>query len=729
MNRIKKENILLLVALMFYVQASAQNKNDTVETILSLEEVVVEGNGRRTVLMKSPHNVVRVERSFLRHNFAGSLMQSLERLPGVQAMSIGSGQSKPAIRGLGFNRMLVAENGVKHEGQQWGDDHGLEIDQFALDNVEIVKGAGALLYGSDAISGVLDLKSSYIPSENFEGEVNLFGRSNNESAGVSARAGGRRNGFLYKAHFTLIDYADYKIPADSIQYYSYYIKLKNRRLRNTAGKERNGGLHLGYLSGGFLTMFRLSDVYAKSGFFADAHGLEVRLSEIDYDRSRRDIDLPRHTVNHFKATNHTSCKFDNLTLEADFAFQNNFRQEFSEPVSHGYMPVPPDSLERQYDKNTLTANLRAKFALAGRHSIHAGFGGEHQNNRRKGWGFIIPDFRMSALGAFVFDRWKLSDNLIVSGGIRLDYILAEIDEYRDWYETPVENAEREFRSENGKTEHKLRSEKLRRGFHSTTWSLGANYDLNSWNFKANVGKSFRAPVPKELGSDGVNYHIFRYEKGNAELAPEESYQLDAGVNWRSDRWDVQLEPFANFFPNYIYLNPTSDYYEGLQMYRYTQTRVFRWGLEFNAAYKLTAQLELRLSGDYLRSRQLSGDKRGYTLPFSPPASAAFGVKYSPQTKRTGGDAYISIDLRMVAPQNEIVPPENATAGYGLLSAAVGRAFPLSRARTGQRAPTLRVSLQANNLLNRRYYDHTSFYRLIDVPEAGRNFSIMLGFNF
>lgn len=713
MNRIKRGNILLFIVLTFFVQAFAQNKSDT---IVSLDEIVVEGNSRRAILMKSPQNVVLVGQSFLKQNFAGSLMQSLEKIPGVQAMSIGSGQSKPAIRGLGFNRMLVAENGVKHEGQQWGDDHGLEIDQFALDNVEIIKGAGALYYGSDAISGVINLKSSYIPQQNFEGEINLFGRTNNESAGLSAHIGGRRSGFWYKANLTLVDYADYQIPADSIQYYSYYIKLKNRRLRNTAGKERNGGLHFGYLSGRFFTTFYLSDVYAKSGFFADAHGLEVRLSEINYDYSRRDIDLPCHAVNHFKAMNHTGYQFDNITVEGDFAFQNNFRQEFSEPVSHGYMPTPLNTLERQYNKNTFTANLGAKFSLA-EHLIHAGFNSERQNNRRSGWGFIIPDFRTAALGAFVSDKWEISENLIVSGGVRLDYILTEIDEYRDWYKTP---------DENGEEDYKIRSEKLKCNFNSVTWSLGANYDVDKWNFKANLGKSFRAPIPKELGSDGVNYHIFRYEKGNTGLRPEESYQLDAGVNWHNEKLDIQVEPFVNFFPNYIYLNPTSGYYEGLQMYYYTQTRVFRWGFEFNVNYKIIGQLELNMSGDYLYARQLSGDKRDYTLPFSPPASATFGVKYSPQTKRAGRDGYISADFRAVAPQNEIVPPENATAGYGLLNAAAGCTFPVVGA--GHALP-LRITLQANNLLNRRYYDHTSFYRLIDVPEAGRNFSIMLGFNF
>ncbi|MDR3180741.1 MAG: TonB-dependent receptor [Prevotellaceae bacterium] len=685
---------------------AAQNRTDT---LVPLNEVVVEANSRRSAQMQSPQNTVRVGKTFLEQHFAGSLMQTLENIPGIKAMGIGSGQSKPTIRGLGFNRMLVAENGVKHEAQQWGDDHGLEIDRFALDNVEIVKGAGTLHYGSDAVAGVINLNTSHLPQQPLEGEITLFGQTNNESTGLAARIGGRKNGFWYRANFTLIDYADYKIPADSIRYYSYYIKIKNNRLRNTAGKEQSGGLHFGYFSGKFLANFHVSDVYAGSGFFANAHGLEVRLSDLDYDKSRRDIDLPAHTVNHFKVINRTSYTFDNIKVTGNFAFQNNFRQEFAEPVSHGYMPIPPGSLERQYNKNTLTANIEAQATLAERHKISASVDFESQHNRRGGWGFVIPDFRSASSGIFVYDKFEVCHNLHISGGVRFDRISTKIDGYRDWYKTP-DGA--------GGEEYRIRSAAAERRFNAVTYALGVNCDAGNWNFKSNFGKSFRAPIPKELGSDGVNYHIFRYEKGNIDLSPEESYQWDAGISFANRKWVFLMEPFVNFFPNYIYLNPTSGYYEGLQKYYYTQSRVFRWGFEYNINYKITDRVEFNLSGDYLFARQLSGDKKGYTLPFSPPAGACVEIKYTPNRKWQDKDGYVSLNVKLVDAQNDIVPPENPTAGYALLNAAAGRLFDFEKT-------TLKIGIQANNLLNRRYYNHTSFYRLIDVPEAGRNFSIIL----
>lgn len=159
---------------------------------VTLGEVVVGGStGATGVQMRSALNTVGADSRYIEDNFGGSLMQSLSGLPGVRAMSIGSGSSKPMIRGLGFNRVVVAENGMKHEGQQWGDDHGLEADQYAVDRVEVIKGPAALAYGSDAIGGVIDLHSDAPPQSRFGGRLRLFARTNNESVGTSLRVEGR----------------------------------------------------------------------------------------------------------------------------------------------------------------------------------------------------------------------------------------------------------------------------------------------------------------------------------------------------------------------------------------------------------------------------------------------------------------------------------------------------------------------------------------------------------
>ncbi|MBQ9560208.1 MAG: TonB-dependent receptor [Bacteroidaceae bacterium] len=682
------------------------------DTTVVMDAVTVAGHSHHDAQMKSSLASVQVGRNYMQEHFSGSLMQTLEALPGVKAMSIGSGQSKPIIRGLGFNRVVVCENGIKHEGQQWGDDHGLEVDQFAIDRAEVVKGPASLAHGSDAIGGVLDLYANYLPTERLEGAVQLFGRSNNGQVGLSAKVGGRTGRFFYRANVTLTDYADYSVPTDSIQYYSYYIRLHKQRLRNTAGRERDGSLMLGYLGRRFHTDLRISDSYSKSGFFADAHGLEVRLSDIDYDRSRRDIDLPHQWVNHLKVQSHSTWFGPKWNLEANLAYQRNLRQEHSEPVSHGYMPMPGGTLEREFRKDTYTGQLALRYTPATHHTLRVGLTTEHQRNRRDGWGFILPDFETTGLGLYAIERYEVNERLVLNAGVRYDHQRTHIRSYSDWFKIPTTAA--------GDSVYKERSANCVRHFNSFTWSAGLNYSLGQWVLKMNVGKSFRTPIPKELGADGVNYHIFRYERGNADLDPEESYQLDCGVFWENDRWNVELNPFVNYFPNYIYLNPTAQYVEGLQLYEYTQARVLRWGMEAQLAWRITPHWEAEAQGEYLYARQQSGQKKGYSLPFSTPWSTTVGLRYLYDWK---GKGYVGLNAHIVGRQDEIVPPEKPTDGHWTLNFSAGKDFHLGQSKL------LKVTLLAQNLLNRRYYDHTSYYRLIDVPEPGINVSGMVAVEF
>ena len=690
------------------------------DSSVALGGVTVTGHARRDYQLRSSQSQVLIDRDYMEQHLGGSLMQTLENIPGVKARSIGSGQSKPTIRGLGFNRMAVAQDGVKHEGQQWGDDHGLEIDQFAIDRAEVIKGPAALLYGSDAIGGVLSLHSNHLPTRPFGGSVRLFGRTNNEQLGLSARVEGRRGRLFCRANVTLIDYADYRVPADSIQYYSYFVRLHNQRLRNTAGMERDGSLMLGYAGYNCHSDLLVSDAYSRSGFFANAHGLEVRLSDIDYDRSRRDIDLPMQSVNHLKLISHTSWQQEQWAAELSLAYQNNLRRERSEPVSHGYMPRPDGSLERQFDKHTLTASLTLRATLAERHALRAGLSGEYQHNRRSGWGFVIPDFETATAGAFLMDQLSVGDGLKLNAGLRCDMARTAIHGYADWYMTPLVEQQGEWLVDTGDSIFRQRSASISRHFGSVTWSAGAIYAAGRWVLKANVGKSFRVPIAKELGADGVNYHIFRYEQGNARLDPEESYQVDATLSWANDWLSVQADPYVNYFPNYIYLNPTPYYTdEGLQLYQYTQSRVLRYGFEAQAEARFGTHWQAELKGEWLYAEQLSGEKRGYALPFATPWSADGGVRYAFGWM---GRNYVGLSLRVVGAQHDIVPPEKPTDGYWRLDAQAGK-----QVACGQ--TTLRLTLHADNLLDRRYYDHTSYYRLMDVPEPGRNFSLMLALEF
>src|SRR5690606_1957318 len=245
---------------------------------------------------------------------------------------------------------------------------------------------------------VVDILPAKIPMPNsFEGDVNLLGETNNALFGLSSGIRARKEKWYYSGRLTFRDYGDYRVPTDRIEYQSYIFGLHKNRLRNTAGTEANGSLGLGFLSERIKSETLYGNVYAKNGFFANAHGLEVRTSAIDYDRAGRDVDLPYHRVNHFKITNNTTFFLGEHTLKLDLGFQNNHREEHSEPVPHGHMPTPPDSGERIFDKNTYSLNLRDHFRPSADHDLVFGLNAEFQVNNIGGWGFLIPEFQRLTL--------------------------------------------------------------------------------------------------------------------------------------------------------------------------------------------------------------------------------------------------------------------------------------------------------------------------------------------
>jgi len=687
---------------------------------VNLQEVVVSDNYARTRQREEPLNIEIVNDNYLKQNLGGSLMKSLERLPGVGTIDIGSGHSKPVIRGLGFNRVVVVENNIKHEAQQWGSDHGLEIDQYAIDNIEVIKGPASLMYGSDAIGGVIDMKNRKIPADNsIGGTVDITGKTNNDYLGTSVSVFGRKNWLFADFRATLLDYGDYKVPTDSIDIYSYRAPLHENHMRNTAGQEQDIHLSIGFIKPEFQSRLYISNISSKNGFFANAHGLEPRSVDTElHDRSGRDINYPYHQVNHFKVINTSQWKWEKLKIESDLGFQRNFRQEWSQYVSHGYMPgVFPDSLdfdsdlERQFEKYVYSGNIKLSFFQNEKALFSAGINSDYQNNSIDGRSFIIPAFKQLNIGAYAFAKYSFSVKSIIQLGIRYEYGHLNTLSYNDWYPSPVIN------NNDTTLQYLIRADALNRSFSSISWSAGYNYNLPEFSFRVNIGKSFRMPIAKELAANGVNYHHFSYEVGSPELSPEISYQADAGIEYNSDKLAIGLTPFLNYFSNYIYLNPTAEhdrlYGNGNQVYYYTQSRVFRYGGEIHAHYQLLKSLQLGVMGEYVYSEQLSGDKKGFTLPFSPPASAIFNVKYQKQKVKRAENLYISIDYRLSAAQNNIVPPEETTEGYQVINIGFGGEIKVKN----QKAI---LSFQIQNLLNNKYFNHTSYYRLINVPEQGRN---------
>ena len=699
--------------LLLHVEISSDTTlNDILleESIYELRALTVSENRLEKARSDNALNLELVNQDFLRSNLSGSLMQTLERIPGVNAMAIGSGQSKPQIRGLGFNQVVVVDGGLKHEGQQWGADHGLEIDQFAAGSVEILKGAASYLYGSDAIGGIIRVNPFLPPAlHSMNLTLNSSYMSNSNAFGNSLNFNVRQHAWYADARVTVRDYGDYRVPTEQLYVYDYEVHLPGGYVRNSAGRERNLHLTVGRITEKYQTRLYVSNVFAESGFFANAHGLEPRRVDTGlHDASHRDILLPRQQVNHFKLLSNTVLTHKGHELSLDAGYQRNLRKEKSPYVSHGFMPpvyplADDAELERLYDKHVLSANLRDKIS-AGDHEFTFGGNYEYQANDIGGWGFLIPGYSQHQAGAFAYEQWKAGPGIRIHAALRYDFGQVHVREYTDWFSSGNEGSQTPL----------TRAEAISRRFHSVNWTIGASHAMKKTTLKVNFGSGFRIPLAKELAANGVNYHYFRYEKGNVDLSPEKSYQLDLGFFRKTERLELEFTPYYNYFPNYIYLNPTAGrdflYGAGNQVFEYRQSRVLRYGAEALVRYHPARAWTTEISGDYLYNRQLSGDKAGFNLPFSPPPSGAAGISWHPRKSS------VSLTVRHALKQARIVPPENVTPAYTLWGITAGTEVKVGREKWD-------LHLQVNNLLNTRYLNHTSFYRLIALPETGRNITV------
>ncbi len=702
------------------LQESQNNINlQMVPGVLTLNEIEIHADATIKKQKETSLNIEVANEDYIRNNLKVSLMKSLEDIPGVSTIDVGSGQSKPVIRGLSFNQVAVVENGIKHEGQQWGEDHGLEIDPYAVRNVQIIKGPSSILYGSDAIGGIVLIDNSNIPlNDGIKSDLSLNTKSFNSSFGGSLHLSKRRKAFYFDGRISYNDFGDYKVPVDQVDIYSYKADLKNGFLRNTAGKDLGIHSQLGFINNKQKSIFFLSYFQSDNAFFANAHGLEPRFVNNQlHDKSTRDIQEPHQVTDHFKASFNSTIFAKNGSWDIEMAYQKNLINEYSQYVNHGFMPAtyPVDlnfasNLERNFDKDIVSGNLKREMIFEN-YKLNFGLNGEYQNNGVSGWSFILPQFQRWTGGGFAYGKYNLNSTISLNGGLRYDIGKLDCKEYRDWFKS--------IDSE-GIASNLLRSEQVSKIFNSISWAGGIAQNSSHFSLKANIGKSFRMPIAKEVASNGVNYHHFSYEKGNSELKPEISYQIDLGLEWNYKYWALKISPFANYFSNYIYLNPTSDYNflygAGNQIYEYTQAKVMRFGGEIHGHYIFLKHLTLDIIGEYVYSQQMSGPKKGFGLPFAPPANIISKLNYDLDKYEFFKKSEITLSHKYTFAQNNIVPPEEKTPGSSVWDFSLQTEIKILK-RNWQ------FQLQLNNVLNTKYFNHTNYYRIIGVPEPGRNLTI------
>ncbi len=676
----------------------------------TLQHSVVSDSYRQSQLKRNATVSEILEKDFLDRHLSGNMVQTLENIPGVQSMDIGSSFSKPMIRGQGFSRIAVTENGIKQEGQQWGADHGLEIDSYNISSIEVVKGPASLLYGSDAMGGVIEIHKPEFPSaKGIYGEAVMTGKSVNGSLGASLMLGFASDKWMVQARYTELHFGDLHIPTDTVVYMSVLVPLEGRKIKNTAGFERDESIFASYRDGRYKATISFSNAYQKSGFFPGAHGIPDA-SRLNDDGSSYNIELPYSWVDHIKISYGHQYTWDNNILTGDFGYQFNHREEWSAFHTHypsQEIPSKDPDKELSFILHTGSGTLRLRHFHSAVLEESIGVSAQLQWNSVGGYSFLLPQYRRQTAGAFWLGTWKPNPRLSVTGGLRYDLGNIDIKEHTD--PNLMEYLVRQGYSTEEAGKYSLVSAAANRHFGDFSGSAGLVWNpVGKHLFKLNIGRSFHLPGANELSINGVHHGTFRHEQGDPDLGSERGWQLDALADMKWERVELEISPFFSWYGNYIFLDPTGKWsplpHSG-QIYRYTGTAARFWGGEIELHVSIWKNLRYNFSGDYVNTYN---ETTHTALSFSPPPTMRNILAW--EGEKWGAEA----ELQSIATQKRIAHNEDITPGADLLHLEGHISFP----RIGAE-----VSLSIRNLLNTKYYNHLSFYRKVEIPEPGRNFSI------
>ena len=489
----------------------------------------------------------RLDESFFEENINGTFAQSLEKLPGISAINVGTGIAKPVIRGLSSNRIIVNQNGIKQESQQWGMDHGLEIDPFDVDRVEIVKGPATIQYGSDGLGGVINIKSGEIPAEGeLHGSVLGLHKTNNQHWGGTAKIAMNTKNFFLSARYTRQEFADYRVPTDRFIYNGFTLPIINNRLKNTSGAEQNISFSTGYSGKHSVTRINYNHYRLNAGIFAGAVGFP-RAYTLEDDGNYRNIETPRQEVDHYRITLNHSLAIGGDHLNINIGYQKNARGEYSIPEFHN---IPSsqidfnDQLALTLNLTTYTANAHYEKSLESGKIIY-GLDIQSQENVRGGFEYLLPNFQTIRSGIYTFYERHQSEKLIINGGVR-----ADVGRNRTVF------SQQYVWDSNENIIDSLISPSTNNTFYN--WSASAGINLSTGDkttLKLNVAKSFRIPYPSETSSNGIHHGTFRHEQGTVDLSSEDGYQLDVAIDFRAEKFQLNAAVYFNYFNDFIYLAP------------------------------------------------------------------------------------------------------------------------------------------------------------------------------
>lgn len=638
------------------------------ETSTHMDEVIIS-----TVFNKlQSQNVMKVEHQSvkdLQQKGVATLAEGLATIPGVSQISTGTSIGKPVIRGLSGNRVLVYSQGVRLENQQFGEEHGLGMSDAGVESVEVIKGPASLLYGSDALGGVLYFNpEKFAKANTFSGNFNqkLFSNTQGSNTSLGAKTSSDHWKFLTRASYST--HADYEIPS-------------GEKVINTRFIEKDYKIGIGY-----------SDTYYNSEFRYNYNNLNIGLPEEDLENTNSRTPLyPKQDIDNHMLSLHQKFFFRNSKLEADLGYTFNNRKEL-EAV---------DEVALHMKLKTVSYNVKYYLPKFGKLETIVGLQGLHQTNENNGEELLIPDATTNDIGGLITSNYEWKSNTI-QAGIRYDNRKINTETHG------IIGEEGYFKA-------------IDRNFESFNASLGYKTKLHDkLTLRLNVASGFRAPNLAELTSNGVHEGSNRYEIGNADLKNEQNIQTDLNLEYGNAHFEFFANGFYNHVNNYIFISPNGTEIDGNNVYDYVQDNAALYGGEIGIHYHPHPLDWLHFVSSF---ESVTGKKdNGDNLPLIPANKFSNTIRTEFDIQQWFKKGYALVNVDHILHQNNNSLFETKSNDYTLLNLGFGGNINIGKAKFD-------LSLNANNLLNKTYIPHLSRLKADGIPNIGRNIILGLNFNF
>lgn len=716
------------------------------ESALEAGEVVVTGTSHSTELKRNPVPMVLIDRKSLSQSGASNIIDAMAKLPGITALSTGPNISKPYIRGLGYNRVLTLFDGVRQDGQQWGDEHGIEIDQNLVDRIEVVKGPASLIYGSDALAGVVNLlPANPVPEGKIEGGLLLNYHTNNKQAAGSFSLAGNQKGFIWSVRGSHKQASCYRNKYDGAVFGTKYNE-------NDANFMLGVNKPWGYSHLNF-TFYDNKQEVPDGTRDSTTRKFVKQITEADTVRPLvDDAELSSYTigdihqrVQHYRAYSDNSFILGKSKLGLKLGLQQSRRREFGHPQNPA---IPALSLIL----NTGTYDIKYYFPEIKGYEITLGANGMFQQNKNSGaTEFVIPDYRSFDAGPFAFAKRSFG-KLDMACGMRYDTRFFENDSMFTKPD-PATGFETLTAANSADSTITKVFDYYKHTFSGLSGSAGATYNFNSrLCLKANLARGYRAPNIAEISAKGVHPGTGFQQLGDPNFKPEFSLQEDIGFFFEFEHVSGSIELFNNIITNYIYNEKLlsvsggdSIFWQGgnaYQVFKFRQTTAQLYGGEF--AFEIHPHpldwLHIENSASFIFATNRGGnganiaDSTRY-LPFIPPFHSNTELRADLKKKwKCFSSVFIRVGLQYFAAQDRFFSAygtETRTPGYILLDAGAGADVVSKKGRI-----LFNLGIVASNITDAAYQSNMSRLKYFDnypvngtgrsgIYNMGRNFSFKL----